>query len=309
MRFEGIYTPVITPFRDDFSVDETGFAEVVERQIAGGVHGLVIGGTTGESYALDREERTAQFRLAREAIAGRVPWLAGVNAMRTEEVCRLAQAARESGADGLLLGAPPYSAPTGAELAEHALRVERAAGLPIMLYNYPARTGAAMDRDFLERIRKNANLCAIKESSGELARIHLIVCEFPELQLCCGADDQALEFFAWGARCWVCGAANFMLRETLALYEACVRRGDFEEGRRIMAALLPVMTVLERSGQFLQCVKFACAALDLPAGPVRPPLGPLDEALKERMRETLATARAAVAGCARREGRIAGSSN
>ncbi|HLB06440.1 MAG TPA: dihydrodipicolinate synthase family protein [Alphaproteobacteria bacterium] len=295
MRFEGIYTPVITPFREDLSLDEPGYARLVEHQIAQGVHGLIIGGTTGEFYALTHEERLIQFRLAQRVIGGRRPWLAGVNHLRADEVCALAAAARDAGADGLLLGAPPYALPTGRELAQHALRVDRAAGLPIMLYNYPGRTGAEMDRAFLKAVKSSANIRAIKESSGELARLQLIACEFPELQLVCGADDQALEFFAWGARAWVSGAANFLLPEALALYEACVVRGDFAEGRRIMAALLPVLTVLERGGQFLACVKYACGAQGLPAGPVRPPLGPLSAELIRETDRALALARKVLA--------------
>src|SRR3972149_3824226 len=117
MRFEGIYTPVITPFREALSLDEPGYARLVEHQIAQGVHGLIIGGTTGGVYALTHEERLIQFRLAPRGIGGRRPWLAGVNHLRADEVCALAAAARDAGADGLLLGAPPYAMPTGRELA------------------------------------------------------------------------------------------------------------------------------------------------------------------------------------------------
>ncbi|MFU8781480.1 MAG: aldehyde dehydrogenase family protein, partial [Kiritimatiellia bacterium] len=136
--------------------------------------------------------------------------------------------------------------PTGKELAQHALAVEKAGKLPVMLYNYPGRSGAEMDYDFLTRVARHTGFCAIKESSGDINRVHLLAREFPHLQLCCGADDQALEFFVWGARAWVCAAANFLAPETIALYKACVLDGDFALGRRIMKAMLPLMTVLER---------------------------------------------------------------
>ena len=294
MRFQGIYTPVITPFRDDGTIDHDGWARMIEHLIAAGVHGLVIGGTTGEVYALTREERIAQFETAKALIDGRVPWLAGVNDFRTEDCCAYAAAARGQDADALLVASPPYSQPTEEELVSHCLEIDRAAGLPIMLYNYPGRTGAHMGEEFLRQATQNANIQAIKESSGDVDRIHLIAREFPQLQLSCGADDQALEFFAWGAESWVCAATNCLAAETLALYQACVVDKDFDKGRAIMMALMPVMTVLERGGKFAQCVKYGCELQDLPGGAVRAPLRPMDDALKGEMREVLGAAQAAV---------------
>jgi 4-hydroxy-tetrahydrodipicolinate synthase len=151
-----------------------------------------------------------------------------------------------------------------------------------------------MGETFLERVSQNANVQAIKESSGDVDRIHLIASRFPQLQLSCGADDQALEFFAWGARSWVCAATNCMAKETLALYEACVVERDFEKGRRIMMALLPVMTVLERGGKFAQCVKYGCELQGLPGGAVRQPLQPMNKDLQRQMGEALNTAQTVV---------------
>ncbi len=294
MRFEGIYAPVITPFFKDYSIDVDGYRDSIENLIALGVHGIVIGGTTGENYALTRNERIEQFRYANEVIAGRVPWMAGVNDIRTEDVCSYSVAAKEAGAGSILLAVPPYSVPTDRELALHALKVDRAANIPIMLYNYPGRSGTDFGEEFLRRVSRSANFHAIKESSGDINRIHLLAREFPHLQLCCGADDQALEFFAWGAECWVCAAANFFLPETIALYETCVIQSDFKKGRRIMKAMLPLMTVLERGGKFVQCVKYACELDGLPSGVVRLPLRPMEKELKRTMREALLTARTAI---------------
>jgi len=296
MRFRGIYTPVITPFHGDGSIDEDGWARMIEHLVAAGVHGLVIGGTTGEVYALTREERTAQFEKANALIGGRVPWLAGVNDFRTEDCCAYAAAARERGADALLVASPPYSQPSEEELVRHCVEIDRAAGLPIMLYNYPGRTGANMGEAFLRQVADLSNVQAIKESSGDVERIHLIARQFPQLQLSCGADDQALEFFAWGAESWVCAATNCLAAETLALYEACVVEKDFDKGRAIMMALMPVMTVLERGGKFAQCVKYGCELQGLPGGAVRAPLRPMGEALKDRMRDVLTAAQTTVRG-------------
>ena len=294
MQFEGIYAPVITPFNEDSSINEKAYATVIEHLIAQGTHGIVIGGTTGESYAMTREERVDQFHYANKVIAGRVPWIAGVNDIRTEDVCDYSVAAKEAGAAAILLAVPPYSIPNDKELALHVLKVDRAANMPIMLYNYPGRSGTDFGEEFLERVSKSSNIIAIKESSGDLNRIHLLAREYPHLQLSCGADDQALEFFAWGARSWVCAAANFFAVEANALYKTCVIDGDFTKGRRIMKAMLPLMTVLERGGKFVQCVKYACELDGLPSGRVRLPLRPMNKELKRKMREALQTARITV---------------
>jgi 4-hydroxy-tetrahydrodipicolinate synthase len=295
MHFEGIYVPVITPFRADYSIDEEAYGAMIECLIDQGVHGLVIGGTTGENYALTAEERVWQFEFAHKRIKGRTPWVAGVNDIRTEDVCAFARAAKTAGADALLLAVPPYSVPNQKELALHALKVDRAADLPIMLYNYPGRSGAQFGHEFLERVARSANFHAVKESSGDINRIHILAREFPHLQLACGADDQALEFFVWGSRSWVCAAANFFAPECIALYERCVLHGDFTTGRRIMKAMLPLMTVLERGGKFVQCVKHGCELTGLPAGKtVRLPLRPMKKELKRLLRDALLTARTTI---------------
>lgn len=296
MRIEGIYVPVITPFAEDYSVDERSYAQMIDYLIGIGVHGICVGGTTGENYAMSKDERIRQFAFAHEVIAGRAPWLAGVNDIRTEDVCDLAVAAREIGADGLLLAVPPYSTPNQKELASHALRVDRVADLPILLYNYPGRSGTEFGRECLERVSGSRNFIGIKESSGNLGRIHMIAREFPHLQLSCGSDDQALEFFVWGAKSWVCAAANFFGPEAISLYERCVLHGDFKGGRRMMKALLPLTTILERSGKPIQCVKYGCVLSGLSTTEtVRLPLRPLKKELKRALRDALATARATIA--------------
>ena len=250
MQFEGIYTPVITPFHNDGSIDEEGFAKVIEFLIDAGTHGIVVAGTTGEYYAQTTEERTHLMQLAHKVINARVPMMVGVGAIRTEDAIELAQTARQTGADALLVNSPPYVLPTESENAAHALAIDKAAGLPIMLYNYPGRTGVGMGEDYLQQVSASKNFCAIKESSGDINRLHLLANDFPNIQLSCGADDQALEFFVWGARSWVCAGGNFAPEAHIALYEACVINQDFDTGRKIMAAMLPLMSLLEQGGKF-----------------------------------------------------------
>jgi 4-hydroxy-tetrahydrodipicolinate synthase len=287
MQFEGIYTPVITPFHNDGSVDKEGFAEVLEFLIDAGTHGIVVAGTTGEYYAQTAEERTHLMQYAHQVINGRLPMMVGVGAIRTEDSIELAQIARQTGADALLVNSPPYVLPTETENAAHALAIDQAADLPIMLYNYPGRTGVGMGEDYLNQVSASANFCAIKESSGDINRLHLLANDYPNIQLSCGADDQALEFFVWGARSWVCAGGNFAPEAHIALYEACVVRQDFITGRKIMAAMLPLMSVLEQGGKFGQCIKHATALRGLPAGPPRNPLAPLNESEQAALAEVI----------------------
>ena len=294
MDFKGIIPPVITPINDVHSIDEDGFAAVIEYMIEKGVHGIIVGGTTGEFYALSPEERVRQFRFAKEIIKTRVPLVCGVNDISTKGACGFAEAARDAGADGILVAAPYYSLPTELENAAHCLAIDKAANLPIMLYNYPGRTGVVMGEDFLDIVSKNSNFRSIKEASGDINRLHMLANYYPSMELSCGAEDQALEFFVWGATSWVTPMGNFFAEEVIALYDACVKEQNFVKARRIMSALLPLTTVLEGGGQLIQCTKFACAFFDLPAGTVRPPLAPLEESAKDSLRDILTTTKSAI---------------
>lgn len=294
MKFEGIIPPAITPLHDDGSVDEDGHATVMEYMIDRGVHAIIVGGTTGEYYALSRDERVRQFSFAREVIGGRVPLICGVNDITTDGACDFAAAAKSAGADGLLVPAPYYSLPTEKELAAHCLAIDQAADLPIMLYNYPGRTGVNMGTDFLDRVGQRPNFACIKEASGDINRILLLAREYQHIQLSCGAEDQALDFFVWGATSWVTPMGNFFIDEVVAFYNTCVHEQDFVKARRMMLALLPLTQVLEGGGKFLQSTKYAATYFGLPAGPVRKPMRPLKKEAARELREVLKTAKAAL---------------
>lgn len=294
MNFDGILTPAITPLAADGTIDLPAFDAVLEHLIDSGVHGIVIGGSTGEYYAHTADERRTLAQRAKDVIGGRLPLIVGTGAIRTEESVAYAAHAREIGADAILVATPPYALPTQEEIAAHVLAVDAAADLPIMLYNYPARMGVSMEDGFFAAIKGNANIRAIKESSGDLARLHRLATTAPEIQLSCGWDDLALEFFAWGARSWVCAGSNFVPREHVALYEACVLEKDFDKGRAIMAAMLPLMDFLE-GGKFVQSIKAGCEIAGLKAGGVRAPLMPLDAGDAETLRGVIADLRTKVA--------------
>ncbi|KAA1183062.1 dihydrodipicolinate synthase family protein [Rhizobium tropici] len=294
MNFEGIYTPAITPYGPDGQMDKTAFAAVIESLIEAKVHGIIIGGSTGEYYAQSSQERFELAAYAKQVVGNRLPLIVGTGATRTEDSVEYAKAASEIGADAILVSSPPYALPTEKENAIHALTVDRAADLPIMLYNYPARMGVMMGEDYFSRVGKSRNVRAIKESSGDMGNLHRLARKFPHISLSCGWDDQALEFFAWGAKSWVCAGSNFLPREHVALYEACVLDKNFDKGRAIMTAMLPLMDFLE-CGKFVQSIKHGCEIIGLKAGSVRAPLRGLTSEEKRTLETVVATLKRTVA--------------
>jgi len=248
---------------------------------------LVIAGTTGEYYAQDIDERLQLMKICKDVINNRLPYIVGTGAIRTEDSVFYAEEAAKIGADGILIATPPYALPTERENALHALAIDRAANLPIILYNYPGRMGSMMGEEYLDRVGRSSNFCAIKESSGDIDRLHLLARDYPHIQLCCGMDDQALEFFAWGASGWVCAGSNFAPEAHVSLYEACRIEGDFDKGRRIMSAMMPLMRVLEQGGKFIQSIKHGVTMRGLSAGPPRKPLQPLNKDEKRQLEQVV----------------------
>jgi len=294
MKFEGIYTPIVTPFSGDGSIDWDAYANVIDWQIENGVAGIIVGGSTGEFYALSKEERVQQFKFAGDRIDGRVEFMAGVNDIRVDECLDISLAAVSAGAKSLLVAAPPYSLPSEEELAHHVITIAETTKLPIMLYNYPGRTGVEMGETFLDAVANNPLIAAIKESSGDYSRLPLLSNNYPSIELTVGGEEQVLEFAAWGAKSWVCATANFFPSECVQLMDILGKNSDFDKGKRLMSAFMPLMQALEQGGKFLQCVKLGCEQQGRPGGKVRLPLLPIEETLKKEMISVIDNTRASL---------------
>ncbi|WP_104493524.1 dihydrodipicolinate synthase family protein [Paracoccus denitrificans] len=295
MAFEGILTPVMTPYNAQGEIDFDAYSEILEAQIAAKVHAIIVAGSTGEYYVQTQKERFEIAEHARKVVGNRLPLIVGTGAIRTEDSIEYAKHAREIGADAILITTPPYAMPTEEENAQHTLAIDKAAGLPAMLYNYPARMGVQMGEKYFRHVSASKNIVGIKESTGSTDSIHLLALKFPNIALSCGWDDQAIEFFAWGARSWVCGPANFIAPEAIALYEACVLENDFAKGRAIMGALMPLMELLETNFKFVPKIKYGCELIGLPAGIARKPLGELNEEEKALFKQVVTDLQANVA--------------
>lgn len=294
MQFKGIYTPVITPYKQDYSIDKQAYANVLEFLISAKVNGIIVAGSTGEYYAQTQQERLDLAAYAKEVIGNRTTLIIGTGAIRTEDSVIYAKHAKKIAADAILVTTPPYAVPTEEENAHHALKVDKAAGLPIMLYNYPGRMSMTMGENYLDIVSRSKNVIAIKESSGDINRIHLFVSNYPNIKLACGWDDQALEFFAWGAPSWVCAGSNFIPAEHIALFESCIVENDFIKGRKIMQEMLPLMNFLNE-GKFVQSIKYGCELQGLTTGPVRAPLEELSEEEKQRLSAIIQTLKTNIA--------------
>lgn len=275
MQFKGIYVPIVTPFGPEGKINFKVLEELIERLIGEGVAGLVPCGSTGEFYALSEEEKLSVMKKVVEVAAGRVTLLAGTNAPSTGEVLKNSQIAADLGYQGLLLAPPYYGLPSPRELINHFNVIADKIGLPIMLYNFPARAGVEIDYEVMDGIADNPNIVAIKESSGSMARVFGLIQRYQgRVQLCCGSDDQALDYFMWGSVAWVGGAASFSAPRHVELIEACIK-GDFATGRKLMDKMLPLMCHLEE-GRFNCKVKYCCQLAGIEAGDPRLPLLPLN---------------------------------
>ena len=286
--FEGVFPAMVTPMTADEEVDGSTLAEVVNYLIDAGVGGLVPLGSTGEYYALSAAEREAVLQGTLEAAAGRVPVLAGTNAGATREVVDYCQQAEQLGAAGVLLAAPYYSLPTADELFEHFRVVSESITIPIMLYNYPGRTGVDMTPDLVGRLAELDQVQYVKESTGDVTRVSEIIRTCGEkITVFCGCDTLALESFLLGAVGWVGGVVNVLPKEHVELFELAVRKQDFNAARKLYYQLLPTLSLMEGGGKYTQFVKAGCELTGHPVGPPRRPLRPPDAEELARLRESL----------------------
>src|SRR4051812_48754627 len=166
--FTGCGTALVTPFRRDGSLDETGVSRLAKRQIDAGIHFLVPCGTTGESPTLSEEERVRVVELVVEESAGRVPVLAGAGGYDTREVIHVGRRMQQVGASGLLSVTPYYNKPTPEGLYQHYRAIAEAVPLPIIVYNVPGRTGVNVDPATLIRLSTIPGIAGVKEASGNM---------------------------------------------------------------------------------------------------------------------------------------------
>jgi len=292
---DGVYPAVVTPFDQHQQLDEQGLERLIEHCIGGGVAGLVIAGTTGEYYALRERERVELFAAAASHTGGRVSLIAGCNAGSTRGVTDYALGAKELGYDAILLPVPHTSLPSQRELASHFETVAKEVGLPVILYNFPARAGVEIAVETLELLRDVPEIVAIKEASGDFSRFLAMRHRLgDDIAVSCGSDDQAYDYFMWGVQSWIAGTANVLPREHVEMV-AAIRRGDLETARALHAAMVPWIQSME-SGSYNQKAKLGLRLVGVEVGEVRGPLKPLPQDEAEAYEQILRQAMEAAAG-------------
>jgi 4-hydroxy-tetrahydrodipicolinate synthase len=283
--FSGSMTALVTPFRDG-EFDERAYRGLIEFQIGAGTDALVPCGTTGESSTLSHEEHDHVVDVCIAAAAGRVPVIAGAGSNSTSHAALLARAAREAGADGLLVVTPYYNRPTQDGLVAHFRAVVDAGQLPTVLYNVPARTACDLLPETIVRLCEIPQVVAVKEATGSVARAQEIMARLGDrLTLLSGDDGTALPLMAIGARGVISVTSNVVPHLVAQMWDA-VHAGDWARARALHYRLLPLHTAM-----FLEANPIPVkAAMHLTGriGPeIRLPLVPLSDANVERLRAAL----------------------
>jgi len=241
--FKGVFTALVTPFRDG-QLDERALRDLIELQIAAGVDGIVPCGSTGEAATLSHAEHRRVVEVAVAAARGRVQVLAGTGSNSTREAIELTRHAKEAGADGALLISPYYNRPTQDGIVAHYAEVARQTSFPLVVYNVPGRTASNILPGTLARLAEVDQIVAVKESCGDPNQIaHVIAAVPPSFSVLSGDDWATLPLLALGAAGVISTASNVAPGEIVDMVRA-FRARDLERARAIHYRLLPLFDVL-----------------------------------------------------------------
>ncbi|MTJ82735.1 MAG: 4-hydroxy-tetrahydrodipicolinate synthase [Telmatospirillum sp.] len=281
----GWMTALVTPFRDG-RIDESAFVFLCERQIERGCSGLVVCGTTGEAPTLNPREQAQIIRLAVETARGRVPVVAGVGSNCTATSVDQVYQAEWLGADALLCVVPYYNRPSQDGMFRHFLTVQSKTGLPVLLYDVPSRTGAALDVDTIVRLADLPHIVGIKDASGDLSRLSVLRRKLgPDFLLLSGDDATAPAALELGCRGCISVSANVVPALCASMHRSWVE-GDPVRFRFLRDLLAPLAV-----GLFLESnpipVKWALARLGLIEDDLRLPLTPLAGQFEAPLRDAL----------------------
>ncbi len=273
--FRGAYTALITPMRDGL-VDEAALAALVERQIAGGVHGLVPCGTTGEASTLSHDEHLRVVAITVERARGRVPVLAGAGANDTHKAIELALACKRLGAAGTLQVTPYYNKPTQAGLVAHFSAIAERSGLPVVVYNVPGRTGCDLLPETVAELARHPGIVGIKEATGDMnraARLRELLAERRDFDLLSGDDFTVFPFLALGGHGVISVTSNIAPEWVAHLCDAAAA-GQWDHARALHDRHYPLARALFTVSNPIP-VKAAAALLGLCGPELRLPLTPL----------------------------------
>ena len=284
--FKGVITALVTPFRGD-AIDEEALRRLVDEQIRAGIDGFVPVGTTGESPTVTVEEHIRIIKIVVEETRKRVPVIAGTGANSTREAIELTIEARAVGADATLQVTPYYNRPTQDGLFRHFKAVADAAGLPILVYNVPGRTGCDLLPETIARLCEVPLVVGIKEATGSAQRAAQILSRVGDRMVVLSGDDAtAFPLYALGAHGCISVVSNVAPAEMAAMWDAAVA-GDWKKARELHYRVFPLS-----EGLFIEAnpipVKAALAMMGKIADEIRAPLYPMSGANREKVRKILA---------------------
>jgi 4-hydroxy-tetrahydrodipicolinate synthase len=284
-NFRGSFTALVTPFKNG-SLDEAAFRDIVDWQIAEGTHGLVPVGTTGESPTLSHEEHKVVVEWCIEQANKRVPVIAGAGSNSTREAVDLAIHAEEAGADAVLVVSPYYNKPTQEGLYQHFKAINDAIGIPIIMYNIPARSIVDISVDTMKRLYDLRNIAGVKDATANMARVSqqraAMGTDFNQLS---GEDITALGFNVHGGHGCISVTSNVAPRLCSEFQTAC-QKGDFATALRLQDKLAPLHINL-----FVETspapVKYAMSLLGKCSNLLRLPMVPLSDKGQTAVREAM----------------------
>jgi 4-hydroxy-tetrahydrodipicolinate synthase len=295
-RLGGVTTALVTPFRADGSLDEPVFRRLARRQIEAGVSGISPVGTTGEAPTLSASERERLIELSVEAAAAgsgtgpRPTVVAGTGTNDTRATIEATRRAARLGADVALVVAPYYNRPNQRMLEAHYLAVAEEGDLPIVVYNVPSRTASNVSAETLLRLAQHERIVAVKEASGNLDQLAVILRDRPPgFAVLSGDDIWTLPMMALGADGVVSVASN-ETPESMVVLCAAAAAGDWDRARQIHERLLPLLRANFAGAPNPAPVKAAMAMLGLIHEALRQPLLPLDEADRPALSAALESA-------------------
>ena len=282
---EGVFTALVTPFRDG-EVDEPALRELVEIQVAAGVDGVAPCGSTGEAATLSHQEHGRVVEIVVDAARGRVQVLAGTGSNNTRESIELTRHARRVGADAALLISPYYNKPTQEGIVAHYSAIARDTGFPLVVYNIPGRTASNILPATLARLADVEHVVGVKESCGDIEQISEVVAECPaSFAVLSGDDAKILPVLAVGGHGAVSTTSNVAPREVVELVRS-FRTGDHARALQLHQRLLPLFRALFCETNPIP-VKAALALQGRIRDEIRLPLTKLTQPNRERLQVAL----------------------
>jgi 4-hydroxy-tetrahydrodipicolinate synthase len=285
--FKGAGVAIVTPFKEDGSVNFDKLGELLEEQIAGGTDCIVITGTSGEAATLSEEEHSAVIRYTAKKVNGRIPVVAGTGSNCTETAIKLSRQAEDDGADGVLLVSPYYNKTTQDGLKVHFSDIANAIHIPAILYNIPSRTGMAINPETTVWLCRNVeNIVGVKEASGNISSIAtLAALGRDDVAIYSGDDDQVVPIMSLGGLGVISVLSNLAPRKVHDMCQAYFD-GDVKKARDMQLDALPLIHALFCETNPIP-VKEALNMMGKNVGGYRKPLVPMTEAHRELLRREM----------------------